>query len=56
MNDYPRMLYLGGDTAAAYKIVADADAEKEAGKDGFVRAGEGNKLTTKKPAPTKKGA
>jgi len=33
--DYPKMIYLGGDLAAEWRIVDDAEAEGEAAKDGF---------------------
>lgn len=36
-NEYPLMLYLAGDPAQANVIVQDADEEKIAKKDGFVR-------------------
>lgn len=34
--DYPRMIYLGGDTSAEYRIVADAEELAAAAKDGFL--------------------
>lgn len=34
--DYPRMIYLGGDTSAEYRIVADQDELAAAAKDGFL--------------------
>lgn len=34
--DYPKMIYLGGDLAAEWRIVDDAQAEAEAGKSGFI--------------------
>lgn len=37
-NEYPLMVYLAGDPAQANVIVKDADEEKIAKKDGFVRA------------------
>lgn len=36
MNDYPKMIYLGGDVAAEYRIVADEEELAAAAKDGFV--------------------
>jgi hypothetical protein len=39
-NEYPLMLYQGGDTSSAYIIVTDADEEKLAAADGFLRHGE----------------
>lgn len=33
--DYPKMIYLGGDIAAEWRIVDDAEQEGAAGKDGF---------------------
>lgn len=33
--DYPKMIYLGGDLAAEWRIVDDAECEAEAAKDGF---------------------
>lgn len=41
--DYPKMIYLGGDLAAEWRIVDDAEGEGVAAKDGFFAHG-------KKPA------
>lgn len=38
-NEYPLMLYLGGDVTAANIIVEDAEGEKIAKAGGFVRLG-----------------
>lgn len=43
--DYPKMIYLGGDIAAEWRIVDDAEQEAAAGKDGFFAYG-------RKPAKT----
>jgi hypothetical protein len=55
-HEYPRALYLGGDTKAAFKLVADADDEKTATGDGFYRAGKGpKKADTAKTEPMPPG-
>jgi hypothetical protein len=33
--EFPKMIYLGGDLAAEWRIVDDAKCEAEAAKDGF---------------------
>lgn len=39
-QEYPKMLYQGGDTAAEYLIVNDEAEAKEARKTGFADPGE----------------
>lgn len=45
-NDYPLMVFLDGDVEKAHTIVNDAEEEKIAKADGFIRIGA-------KPAPSK---
>lgn len=49
-QEYPHMLYLGGDTSARHRVVSDADAEKAAAADGYYRASQGRAAKAEKPA------
>ena len=53
-NEYPHMLYVDGDASKDWKIVEDADAETEAGKEGFVRYGKGKKAAKQEGEPAPK--
>lgn len=41
--EFPKMIYLGGDLAAEWRIVADEAEQAEAAKEGFYPHGEGKK-------------
>lgn len=41
--EFPKMIYLGGDLAAEWRIVADEAEQASAAKEGFYPHGEGKK-------------
>lgn len=43
--EFPKMIYLGGDLAAEWRIVADEAEQGAAAKEGFYPHGEGKKAT-----------
>ena len=49
--DYPKMIYLGGDVSAEYRIVDDEHELAAAAKDGFVPHDHKAKAAHKDPAP-----
>ncbi|OWR28954.1 hypothetical protein CEE55_18150 [Stenotrophomonas pavanii] len=42
--EFPKMIYLGGDLAAEWRIVADESEQHAAAKDGFYPHGEAKKV------------
>ncbi|KOQ78878.1 hypothetical protein ABW45_04735 [Stenotrophomonas maltophilia] len=42
--EFPKMIYLGGDLAAEWRIVADEADQAAAAKDGFCPHGQGKKV------------
>lgn len=44
--EFPKMIYLGGDLAAEWRIVADEEEQAAAAKEGFYPHGDGKKAAS----------
>ena len=55
MNNYPRMLFPGGDTTQPYRIVADEDEDSSARDEGYAEAYSVAAKTPKQPKTPKAG-